>query len=422
MENWIFNYNSDNFDFGGGEEFIEVANFAALPVTGESGIIYVTLDTNKLYRWTGSTYVEISASVSPVWGGITGSLINQTDLQNALNLKQNSLGYTAENVANKENSTIDTSTTKYPTVNLLKTGLDSKQETLVSGTNIKTINGNSVLGTGDLVVGGGGGVIVGTTAITSGTVGRILFQGSGDVVQQDSTLFWDNTNKRLGIGATPSTSVRLDVRAQGVLSTDIAFRVRNSVNTQNLIEILGSGRYRLGDEVGGLSNAFSYLADGRLFMAKSGTNFIELNNSLINRFYNPTAGWEITGNTTIATQTVSGSGGSGSWHFFAGTLQIGVLAQTSGASNSIWMSNGTAPTVNFADRHWYYSADITAGNAAPHFRTENGNVIKLYRETTGIAAGAFVANTSEIANDTATYGGYTMGQVVAALKAQGLLA
>jgi hypothetical protein len=61
MENWIFNYNSDNFDFGGGEEFIEVANFAALPVTGESGVIYVTLDTNKLYRWTGSTYVEVSA-------------------------------------------------------------------------------------------------------------------------------------------------------------------------------------------------------------------------------------------------------------------------------------------------------------------------------------------------------------------------
>jgi hypothetical protein len=33
-----------------------------------------------------------------------------------------------------------------------------KQDTLVSGTNIKTINGSSVLGSGDLVVGGGGGV------------------------------------------------------------------------------------------------------------------------------------------------------------------------------------------------------------------------------------------------------------------------
>jgi hypothetical protein len=392
MENWIFNYNSDNFDFGGGEEFIEVENFAALPVTGESGVIYVTLDTNKLYRWTGSTYVEISASVSPVWGGITGSLINQTDLQNALNLKQNSLGYTPENVTNKATNLTSPDNTKYPTTLAVSDALAGKQNTLA----------NPVTGTG--------------------ANGQVGFWNGTNSQTGDNNLFWDNTNKRLGIGATPSTTVRLDVRAQGVLSTDIAFRVRNSVNTQNLIEILGSGRYRLGDEVGGLSNAFSYLADGRLFMAKSGTNFIELNNSLINRFYNPTAGWEITGNTTIATQTVSGSGGSGSWHFFAGTLQIGVLAQTSGASNSIWMSNGTAPTVNWADRHWYYSADITAGNAAPHFRTENGNVIKLYRETTGIAAGAFVANTSEIANDTATYGGYTMGQVVAALKAQGLLA
>jgi hypothetical protein len=392
MENWIFNYNSDNFDFGGGEEFIEVENFAALPVTGESGVIYVTLDTNKLYRWTGSTYVEISASVSPVWGGITGSLINQTDLQNALNLKQNSLGYTPENVTNKATNLTSPDNTKYPTTLAVSDALAGKQNTLA----------NPVTGTG--------------------ANGQVGFWNGTNSQTGDNNLFWDNTNKRLGIGATPSTTVRLDVRAQGVLSTDIAFRVRNSVNTQNLIEILGSGRYRLGDEVGGLSNAFSYLADGRLFMAKSGTNFIELNNSLINRLYNPTAGWEITGNTTIATQTVSGSGGSGNWHFFAGTLQIGVLAQTSGASNSIWMSNGTAPTVNWADRHWYYSADITAGNAAPHFRTENGNVIKLYRETTGIAAGAFVANTSAIVNDTATYGGYTMGQVVAALKAQGLLA
>jgi hypothetical protein len=39
--------------------------------------------------------------------------------------KQDALGYTAENSANKENTTIDTSTTKYPTVNLLKTVQDT---------------------------------------------------------------------------------------------------------------------------------------------------------------------------------------------------------------------------------------------------------------------------------------------------------
>jgi hypothetical protein len=36
------------------------------------------------------------------WGTITGTLSSQTDLQSALNAKQNSLGYTAENAANKD--------------------------------------------------------------------------------------------------------------------------------------------------------------------------------------------------------------------------------------------------------------------------------------------------------------------------------
>jgi hypothetical protein len=83
---------------------------------------------------------------------------------------------------------------------------------------------------------------------------------------------------------------------------------------------------------------------------------------------------------------------------------------------------GVVPTGTAADHFAMYSADITAGNAAPHFRTENGAVVKLYQQTTAVAAAAFVANTSLIANDSATFGGYTMGQVVAALKAQGLLA
>ena len=46
------------------DDIIEVANFAALPVTGETGKIYVTLDTNITYRWSGSAYVEISASLA----------------------------------------------------------------------------------------------------------------------------------------------------------------------------------------------------------------------------------------------------------------------------------------------------------------------------------------------------------------------
>jgi hypothetical protein len=70
------------------DDVVEVANYASLPATGEVGKIYITLDTNFIYRWTGSTYVEIKDS-SAVWGAITGTLSNQTDLQSALNAKAN---------------------------------------------------------------------------------------------------------------------------------------------------------------------------------------------------------------------------------------------------------------------------------------------------------------------------------------------
>ena len=44
------------------DDVIEAANFAALPVIGETGKIYVTIDTGYQYRWSGSVYVEIKDS------------------------------------------------------------------------------------------------------------------------------------------------------------------------------------------------------------------------------------------------------------------------------------------------------------------------------------------------------------------------
>lgn len=46
------------------DDVLEYANFAAFPVEGESGKIYVALDTNLTYRWSGSAYVEISQSLA----------------------------------------------------------------------------------------------------------------------------------------------------------------------------------------------------------------------------------------------------------------------------------------------------------------------------------------------------------------------
>lgn len=44
------------------DDVAEAANLAAFPATGATGKLYVALDTSKVYRWSGSAYVEITAS------------------------------------------------------------------------------------------------------------------------------------------------------------------------------------------------------------------------------------------------------------------------------------------------------------------------------------------------------------------------
>ena len=42
------------------DDVLEFASLSSFPATGAAGIIYLALDTNIIYRWSGSTYVEIA--------------------------------------------------------------------------------------------------------------------------------------------------------------------------------------------------------------------------------------------------------------------------------------------------------------------------------------------------------------------------
>lgn len=69
------------------DDVLEYTNLASFPATGTTGKIYIDLATNKVYRWSGTVYIEVSPTVGTIWGGITGTLANQTDLQTALDAK-----------------------------------------------------------------------------------------------------------------------------------------------------------------------------------------------------------------------------------------------------------------------------------------------------------------------------------------------
>jgi len=85
------------------------------------------------------------------------------------------------------------------------------------------------------------------------TIGSVLFSNGTTIAQNNANFFWDNTNNRLGIG-TASPTAKLQIKAPGALSTDIALRVRNSADSLNLMFVNGLGQTAIGQGTATLTN------------------------------------------------------------------------------------------------------------------------------------------------------------------------
>ena len=70
------------------DDVVEAASQNAFPETGEAGKIYVALDTNKTYRWSGSTYVEISNSLDYATQAEAEAGTENTKVMTALRVKE----------------------------------------------------------------------------------------------------------------------------------------------------------------------------------------------------------------------------------------------------------------------------------------------------------------------------------------------
>lgn len=104
---------------------------------------------NKQYVRKNQGWSELVVPTPTVtWGSISGTLSAQTDLQAALDAKAST------------------------------TQLATKQDTLVSGTNIKTINGQSILGSGDLPISGGG----------AGSKFEAIYENSANYIEQTGNI------------------------------------------------------------------------------------------------------------------------------------------------------------------------------------------------------------------------------------------
>jgi hypothetical protein len=118
---------------------------------------------------------------------------------------------------------MEVSTTEVNFTNQLKQGgvavptasqVAAKQDTLVSGTNIKTINGTSLLGSGNIPV----------VTSPSGVAGAIQFSNGSAFASDAANLFWDDTNNRLGVGTNAPAS-QLEIKG----NDDASFQISGGI-------------------------------------------------------------------------------------------------------------------------------------------------------------------------------------------------
>ena len=176
------------------DDVLEYTNLAGFPATGVTGKIYVDLATNKIYRWSGTTYIEVSPTVGTIWGGITGTLSNQTDLQNALNAKQASLSGTGFVKSTSGTISYDTATYyPYPT------------------------------GTTSQYVAGDGSLISFPTAGQSGTIVRLVRNSTGATLTKGTVVYISGaTGNNPVVSKAIATGDPTSAQTFGLCQSDIA--------------------------------------------------------------------------------------------------------------------------------------------------------------------------------------------------------
>lgn len=130
------------------DDVLEYENKASLPAKGETGKIYVAKDTNLTYRWSGSAYVEISASLalgetsSTAYAGDKGKAlaVRVTAVEGKASTNESNVSSVGSRVTNLENGTKAAGkATKLATARKISISGDASGSTDFDGSADKTI-------------------------------------------------------------------------------------------------------------------------------------------------------------------------------------------------------------------------------------------------------------------------------------------
>jgi hypothetical protein len=214
-----------------------------------------------------------------------------------------------------------------------------------------------------------------TASISGGTAGVATLTGSLSFSAGSGDLTLSENSGRFFIKSTAGTGINSLVHINNATAT------ASSVGTGVL---LSTGTAP--DFVGGFGAAWSGGTTNSLFALR-----VVANGTLTNL------------DTTAPLYVIGNSGGGTEVHM-VGTTYLAATTNIADAKNIV-LGITTGTKIGTAT-----SQKLSFWNNTP-----------ITQPTTGIAAATFAANTSGTLNDSATWGGYTVGQVVQALQNVGLL-
>jgi len=257
-----------------------------------------------------------------------------------------------------------------------KSLIDSKQDELISGTNIKTINGASILGSGDLAVSGSGAAWGGITGtLSSQTDLQTVLNGKASGT---GTANGTNTGDQTSIVGITGTKAEFDTAVTDGNFVFVGDAVLNPEGWSVIVKSANQDVTNSATLVNDTDLQFSVVAGGHYMVELQLT--ISANNT--------------SGDYKFAVNVSSGTmKGSGLWHYISSTgAGVNAVVQANAASNTGVNGGTTVSDIDFlcfyqlkfsftASANATFSlqfANVTA-NPAYTSRTWKGSILKYKR-------------------------------------------
>lgn len=281
------------------------------------------------------------------------------------------------------------------------------------------------------------GLTVGTSTITSGTNTRILYNNSG--VLGEYTLTGTGTVVAMQTSPSFLTSTSISAVTATTAATDV---LQTLVNNSSGTPAAGYGIQQLfqlkstttNSQTAGAINVYWNDATHATRRSAISLQVVDASSTLADGF----AVVQLAGNVREC-RVIGNTSGYSTLQLYSGTTKRFTFECSTDAYLSTWTTGAlmyfrpgiatqalslstTAMTFSDAVNLVFNTTTGSKIGTATTQKISFWNAAPIVQPTTGVAAATFVANTSGIANDTATFDGYTIGQIVKALRNTGLLA